>query len=211
MIARYDSLESKKIASLFDLVGEACRGATWGEFLDLEMAKRDEISEKEYEEMIRSKTATLLASPAASGAIVGGANDQGVELALAFGKWLGMAYQVSDDVLDIYGSEETLGKPIFTDLRGGKKNLMLIHCMKRCTKQERTYLLSLLNRKDGAYDEIEIGRAREILKSYGSQDYAKARAAHYLARAHQTLDKIEPCDAKSHLAELSNFLSQRSY
>ncbi|MHB1908037.1 MAG: polyprenyl synthetase family protein [Nitrososphaerales archaeon] len=72
MIAKYDDrLESSKLSKLFDLVGEACRAATWGEFLDLEMARRaDNVSELQYEEMVRSKTASVLSAPSASGAIV---------------------------------------------------------------------------------------------------------------------------------------------
>jgi geranylgeranyl diphosphate synthase, type I len=211
MLSKYESLESKRIARLFDLVGEACRGATWGEFLDLEMAKKEEISEEEYEHMIVSKTSSLLASPSASGAIVGGANDQGIEMALHFGKWLGMAYQVGDDVLDVFGNEDTLGKPIFTDFRGGKKNVMLIHCMNHCSEQEREFLLSLLNRENGEYGEQEVRRARTIFEALGSVDYAKARVAHYLNRANHTLEGVRDCRAKIRLAELSSYLSQRSY
>lgn len=210
MIAKYDTLESARLARLFDLVGEACRNATWGEFLDLELAARHQVSEADYENMIRSKTATLLAAPAASGAIVGGASDEQVALAYDFGEWLGMAYQVQDDTLDLIGSESVLGKPVFTDIRAGKKNIALIHCFKRCTEDERKFLNSLFNR-EGEYSSSEISKARSILESHGSVKYAKARSKYYLDRARSTLEKINDSEAKRSLSKLSEYLAERYY
>ena len=165
LIAKYYALESRKLSKLFDLLGEACRAATWGEFLDMEIALRNsnDLSELDYEEMIRSKTSALLAAPCASGAIIGGAPEEGVTLAYKFGEWIGMAYQVQDDTLDLMGDKETLGKPIFTDLRTGKKNIVLIHCLNHCSEEERKFLASLVNR-NGEYDQDEITRARQISK-----------------------------------------------
>jgi geranylgeranyl pyrophosphate synthase len=210
MIAKYDTLENTRLARLFDLVGEACRNATFGEFLDLELAARDQVSEVDYENMIRSKTATLLAAPAASGAIVGGASDEQVALAYDYGEWLGMAYQVQDDTLDLMGSENILGKPIFTDVRAGKKNIALIHCFKRCANGEREFLKSLFKRED-EYSSYEISRARSILESHGSVKYAKAKSMYYLDQARSTLEKIDDSEAKKSLSKLSAYLAERYY
>lgn len=210
MIAKYDQLENGRLAKLFDLVGEACRDATWGEFLDLELAEKDQVSEIDYENMIRSKTATLLAAPSASGAIVGGAPDEHVEMAYKFGEWLGMAYQVQDDTLDLMGSESALGKPVFTDLRAGKKNIALIHCFRRCSNEEKRFLKSLFNRR-GDYTALEVKRAREILESHGSVKYARAKSAFYIGQARDTLKNIGDCDAKDSLAKLSTYLAERYY
>lgn len=210
MVAKYHDLESARLARLFDLVGEACRGTTWGEFLDLEMARREKVSEGEYEEMIRLKTATLLSAPSASGAIVGGAPDGQVSLASRFGEWLGMSYQVQDDVLDLIGDGETLGKPVFTDLRGGKKSLVLIHCLKRCSREEREFISSLFNR-EGSYCGQEISRTRKVLERCGSVEYAQERALHYLRQAKEILSAIPECRARSLLLELSDYLAARHY
>ncbi|MHB8566928.1 MAG: polyprenyl synthetase family protein [Nitrososphaerales archaeon] len=210
MIAKYDQLENGRLAKLFDLVGEACRDATWGEFLDLELAEKDQVSELDYENMIRSKTATLLAAPAASGAIVGGAPAEDVELAYNFGEWLGMAYQVQDDMLDLIGNESALGKPVFTDLRAGKKNIALIHCFRRCSEEERTFLKSLFNR-DGEYTEREVLRARTILESHGSVKYARAKSSFYIEQARSTLGNVRECEAKRSLMKLSTYLAERYY
>ena len=214
IVAGYgEVLDSKRLAKLFDLVGDACRGATWGEFLDLEMAsqREDIVSEGEYEEMIKSKTASLLAAPAASGAIIGKASEQEAILAYRFGEWLGMAYQVHDDTLDLFSDEKILGKPIFTDLRAGKKNLILIHCLNHCSIKERQFLFSLMD-KVGNYTEKEVSKARQIFEEHGSTEYAKVRSSHYINEAKDTLNKIRKrSEAKKILVNLTDYLSERYY
>jgi geranylgeranyl pyrophosphate synthase len=207
-----DTLESSRLSKLFDLLGEACRGATWGEYLDLAMSKSSNtISEIEYEEMIRSKTASLLAAPCASGSIIGGASEEGWMHAYHFGELLGMAYQIRDDTLDLFGDEETLGKPIFTDMRAGKRNLILIHCLSHCTQDEKEFLDSLVG-KVGEYSSNQVSRAREILERYGSVRHAKARSSHYINEAQKLVEKF-PADsnAKQALSLLSDYLSERYY
>ncbi len=210
MVAKYQGLESSRLARLFDLVGEACRATTWGEFLDLEMSQREEVSEVEYEEMIRLKTSTLLSAPSASGAIVGGASDEQVMLASRFGEMLGMAYQVQDDTLDLTGDERVLGKPVFTDLRGGKKSLILIHCARRCSTEERGFIQSLLNRA-GPYTEHETSRVRRLLEEYGSIEYARQKTLDYVGQAKDVLSSVPGCNAKTLLLELSDYLAVRYY
>lgn len=208
-----NALESSRLAKLFDLLGEACRGAVWGEYLDLEMSKKtSEIpSEIEYEEMIRSKTASMLAAPSASGAVIGGASEEETIIAYRFGEWLGMAYQVHDDTLDLFGDEQTLGKPIFTDMRGGKKNLILIHCLNHCTQAERESLDSLFVKK-GEYSNEEISKVREILVAHGSLQYAKSRSMHYVNQAINLIEKFPSKPrTKESLVILSQYLSERYY
>jgi geranylgeranyl pyrophosphate synthase len=206
-------LDNLRLAKLFDLLGEACRGAVWGEYLDLEMSKKTSeiVSEIEYEEMIRSKTASMLAAPSASGAIIGGASDEETKLAYRFGERLGMAYQVHDDTLDLFGDEQTLGKPIFTDMHAGKKNLVLIHCLNHCTQTEREFLDSLFIKK-GEYSDEEISNAREILVEHGSLQFAKSRSVHYINQAINLIEKFpSKSRAKESLMILSQYLSERYY
>jgi geranylgeranyl diphosphate synthase, type I len=215
IISKYGQiLESRKLSKLFDLVGESCCAATWGEFLDLEMSQKrydSIITELEYEKMIRSKTASLLAAPSASGAIIGGATEEETILAQKFGEWLGMAYQVHDDALDLFGDEQVLGKPIFTDLRAGKKNLILIHALSHSTENERQFMESLVGKK-GAYDKEEVSRARDILEKHGSLQYAKARSVQYVSEAKQLTERLSTDSrAKRGLLALSDYLSERYY
>ena len=210
MVAKYGNLESGRLARIFDLVGEACRATTWGEFLDLEMARGTEGTEQDYEEMIRLKTSTLLSAPCASGAMVGGASDEQSSLASRFGEALGMAYQVQDDTLDLIGDESALGKPVFTDLRGGKKSIVLIHCASHCSNDDRRFILSLLNRS-GPYSRDEISRLRGLLEKHGSVDYARKRVLRYTRAAKDALGSVPESRAKSLLLELTDYLAVRYY
>ena len=208
MLAEYRYLGSDRVAKLFDQLGEACRSTTWGEFLDLELAQKDGGSEREYEEMIRLKTSTLLSAPSIGGALVGGASESQASLAGKFGELLGMAYQIQDDALDLQGDERILGKPIFGDLRQGKKSLVLMHCTRRASSDERDFLTKLTNRA-GAYTEDEISRVRGLLQKYGSIDYARERASSYISKAKKVLATVRDCGAKTTLAEMSDFLASR--
>ncbi len=210
MVARYGFLEGRKLSRLFDLVGEACRATTWGEFLDMEMARGDTVTEEEYEEMIRLKTSTLLSAPCASGALLGGASDDQVTVASRFGEELGMAYQIMDDALDIVGDETTLGKPVFTDLRGGKKSALLTHCMKNCSEEDRRFILTLLGRP-GAYGKEEVSRLLGLVKKYGSLEYAVTIARKHTRSAKEVLCSAPDGQATSRLVELADYLASRYY
>jgi geranylgeranyl diphosphate synthase, type I len=210
MVATYGNLESGRLARIFDLVGEACRATTWGEFLDLEMARGTESSERDYEEMIRLKTSTLLSAPCTSGALVGGASDEQASLAGAFGEAIGMAYQVQDDTLDLTGDESSLGKPVFTDLKGGKKSIVLIHCINHCSNEEKKFVVGLLNQSD-PYSEEEAARLRRLMEEKGSLAYAHERVLLYTKRAKGVLNLITESKARTLLSELTDYLSTRYY
>jgi geranylgeranyl pyrophosphate synthase len=208
MVAKYSYLESPRLARIFDLVGEACRATTWGEFLDLQMAREDSWAEKDYEEMIRLKTSTLLSAPCASGAIVGGADDGQVSAATQFGEAVGMAYQIQDDTLDLMGDESLLGKPIFTDLRGGKRSVILMHCASLCSNEDRSFIMGLFNRA-GPYAKEEIARLRGLIEETGSLDYARRKVEGYTGAAKNSLDGVPASKAKSLLGDLTEYLASR--
>jgi len=209
-VAKYQSLDSVRLARIFDLVGEACRATTWGEFLDMEMAGGTEGTEKDYEDMIRLKTSTLLSAPCVSGALVGGASEEQAALAGRFGEELGMAYQIQDDALDLVGDETTLGKPVFTDLRGGKKSVILLHCLNHCSGDEKKFILGMLNRS-GTYRADEVAKLRGLIEKTGSLEYAKGRVTNYTDRARETLASAPDTAARSRLLELTGYLASRYY
>jgi geranylgeranyl pyrophosphate synthase len=210
MVAEYTYLESAKLGRIFDLVGEACRATTWGEFLDLEMSLGDGGTEQDYESMIRLKTSTLLSAPCTSGAIVGGASEEEASAASGFGEALGMAYQIRDDALDLLGDEAELGKPIFTDLRGGKMSLVLSHCASRCSDDDRRFIFGLLHRS-GPYRDDEVSRLRGLIEEHGSAEYAHEKVLRYTRAAKDALGPVSAGRAKSLLLELTDYLAARYY
>ncbi|HUK79611.1 MAG TPA: polyprenyl synthetase family protein [Nitrososphaerales archaeon] len=209
-VAKYQTMDSRRLARIFDLVGEACRATTWGEFLDMEMAGGTEGTEKDYEDMIRLKTSTLLSAPCVSGALVGGATEEQAELAGRFGEELGMAYQIQDDALDLVGDETTLGKPVLTDLRGGKKSVILLHCLNHCSGDDRNFILGLLNRS-GPYGAEEVTKLRSLIEENGSLEYAKRRVMVYSDRAREIVGLAPDTAARSRLLELTDYLASRYY
>ncbi|MDA4112786.1 MAG: polyprenyl synthetase family protein [Thaumarchaeota archaeon] len=212
-IAGYGSLSSggEILRMLFDLLGESFGAAVLGEFLDLEMASRDSVSQSDYEYMIKMKTGALVGASSASGVVVGGGMSQKVTVKTAyeFGEWLGMAYQVHDDLLDIIGDEETLGKAVFTDIRGGKKNIVLIHALERSSEEDRLFLRELLGREQ--FRDAEVRRVRGLLSQTRSVEYAQGVAASYAENARRLLEAADVGATRGKLLELSDYLSSRKY
>ena len=209
-VAKYGDLDSHRLARIFDQVGEACRATTWGEFLDMEMAQGAGGTEKDYEDMIRLKTSTLLSAPCASGALVGGGSYEQAAVAASFGEELGVAYQIQDDALDLMGDESTLGKPTFTDLRGGKKSVILLHCINHSSGDDKKFIVGLLNR-EGPYDEGEVSKLKRLIEEKGSLGYTKERVLGYTAKAREVLTSVPDNGARSRLNELTDYLAARYY
>ncbi|MEE9585519.1 MAG: polyprenyl synthetase family protein, partial [Nitrososphaerales archaeon] len=144
-LAEYEqwNLTAKRMYMLLKMLGDSSKAATVGEDIQLDLDKKEEVSEEEYFEMVRKKTGALIAAPAASGAIVGGASEEGVDTAFRFGMKLGVAYQLQDDLLDMLGRPRDMGKPIFKDLESRNCNLVIIHALENASDSERKYLLGL--------------------------------------------------------------------
>ncbi|MDG6917083.1 MAG: polyprenyl synthetase family protein [Nitrososphaerota archaeon] len=210
MIAKYENLESHRLARALDLLGDACRATTWGEFIDMEMAYDEGGTEERYEEMIRLKTSSLLSAPCASGALVGGASDEEAAVAGRYGEEAGLAYQIQDDTLDIMGEASELGKPIFTDLRGGKKSLVLLHCVSRCSAEEREFVVGLTNRR-GAYTKDEVQRLRGLMLEKGSLDYVRQKVRSHTDKAKAVLASAPAGSATTRLDSLTEYLAARYY
>lgn len=210
MVAKYGHLDGRRLAKIFDLLGEACRATTWGEFIDMEMAHDGEETEERYEGMIRLKTSSLLSAPCASGALVGGASYEDASVAGRFGEEVGIAYQIQDDALDLVGKESDLGKPLFTDLRGGKKSFILVHCMGHCSSGDKKFIASLIGRS-GHYSREEVTRLRTLIEEKGSLAYARGKIALHTARAKEVLTLIPRGVAATRLRELTEYLAARYY
>lgn len=213
-IAEYGARDpsGETLKKLFELLGESYGASVLGEFLDLEMAGRDGVDEKEYESMIKLKTGALVGASSASGVIVGGGlrREELVKAAYDFGEYLGMAYQVQDDLLDVIGDEGILGKPVFSDIKSGKKNVVVIHTFERCRDDDRRFLARLLSSGD-AIEDSQIETAKNLFVEYNSIDYARRVALNYVEQAQKILDSVELGPTRSKLLELSEYLAERNY
>jgi len=213
-IAEYGTSDpsGETLKKLFELLGESYGASVLGEFLDLEMAGKEGGDEKEYESMIRLKTGALVGASSASGAIVGGGlrRDAIVKAAYEFGEYIGMGYQVRDDLLDIIGDEKTLGKPVFSDIRGGKKNIVMIHTLERCTPDDKSFLNAMLG-SEGPFDRARVAAAKDLFARYDSVEYARKVALDYAEKARKTLDSVELDHTRDKLLEMADYLTDRDY
>jgi geranylgeranyl diphosphate synthase type I len=167
-----------------------------------------DVNLDQYLVMIQHKTAALLAAAAQIGAIVA-ADDAGtIARFRSFGENLGMAFQIEDDILGIWGEEELTGKSAATDLRDRKKTLPIIHALSQGRGSMSTSHLAALYAQPEALTEEGIGAALAILESAHSRTYAEAMADRYLQHSLSSLVKL-PSPAQHILADLARSLVGR--
>ncbi len=208
-LAEYErwNLSSKRIYMLLKILGDSSKAATIGEDMQMDMGKKTEASEEEYFEMIRKKTGALLAAPAASGAIVGGASEEGIDMAYRFGLKLGVAYQLQDDLLDILGKPADMGKPILKDLESRNSNLVIIRALKNASDSDRRFIGGLEGKEN--LSDADVKKARRILLKTGSVDYVTKLVVDNYEASREALRRLKPCSARHKLMEITYMLSNR--
>src|SRR5262245_49923104 len=150
-----------------------------GQFLDLSYEGDLNIDEADYLAMISRKTAALVAAASGLGAIVGGADATTATALFDFGQNLGLAFQIQDDVLGIWGDPEVTGKPAAADLYRRKLSLPIIHALR--TADEREQLAQIYSQPQADHDDIQ--QILEILAHVGAQGYTTGVAEHYHRQA----------------------------
>ena len=155
-----------------------------GELLQMEKLGKS-ITEQEHFDLIFRKTACLFSTCMRMGAIVGKATEEQEEKLAKYGRDVGMAFQIVDDVLDLTASEEVLGKPVASDLREGKATLAVIHALERCMPAERQQIETVL--RERAFNGVSHQNILDILNRYGSLDFALARASEHAAEARELI------------------------
>lgn len=178
-----------------------------GEVLQLICTSDLDITDERYIEVVRCKTAILLAAACRAGAILGKANPA-CETALGeFGMELGIAFQLIDDTLDYTASEEQFGKSIGHDLEEGKITLPLIHTLKQCTADERRLIAEVVEKE--LLDKEEFESVFGLVKKHGGIDYTVATAKSYIDRAKTRLGVFEDSSSKSALLALADYIVTR--
>lgn len=210
-LAQYANLNlpKKRIFSLLQKIYFASKAAAYGEYLDLLLSEKEDVTMDEYLEMVKCKTGSLLAAPAACGAIVGNGSSKEIALLQNYGEKHGVAYQIIDDVIDIIGDEKTTGKPVFNDIKNKKKNAVLVHFleMKNCPKNDVDFLKGLMGKKDLSHTEMT--KARNILFESGSIDFVRELAIKIANEGKGQIHSLDDSPAKRKLLNLSNVLVQR--
>lgn len=160
------------MAKVFRVFNKAAIDVCVGQQLDIDYEKALIVSEEEYLRMIELKTAVLLAASAKIGAIIGGAEDKDADLMYEFGRNLGLAFQIQDDLLDIYGDVKVFGKLPGGDIVANKKTLLLVKALEIATTEQRKGLNELFEISDpeekvrkvvAIYDQLDIKSVTERL------------------------------------------------
>lgn len=147
---------------------EICKGQQY----DMDFEEREHVSVAEYIEMIRLKTAVLLGAALRLGALAAGAYDSDAQILDEVGQALGLAFQIQDDYLDVYGDEKTFGKPIGGDIMNGKKTLMLLYTQAKLERDDRVELDRLMQLGQ-EHKEERISGVRRLYNKAGTPIYAQ--------------------------------------
>src|SRR5262249_23550328 len=177
-----------------------------GELLQIEKLGQL-VSLDDYFELIYRKTACLFSVCMRMGAILGGADAQQEERVAQYGRDLGMAFQIVDDVLDLTASEDVLGKPVASDLREGKVTMAVIHALERCTADEREMISTVV--REQAFDGVSHHEILAILNRYGSIDAAHERALRYAELARNAICGFPESEAKRALLWAPEYVVER--
>jgi octaprenyl-diphosphate synthase len=164
------------------------------------------LSEGEYLEIIEAKTAELTAVSCSLGAAFAGAAEETVQSLDEFGRNLGIAFQIADDLLDVLGQEQTTGKSLGTDLAKQKPTLPVIRALHLAGERDRAAMIDILSG-----DERRGELLAPFLERYGAIDYARLRADEFAKRARQRLEVLAPCPARDVLAQMTDFVVSRSH
>lgn len=190
---------------VLDTFNQTAQGVCEGQQLDMEFESRDDVSIEEYIEMIRLKTAVLLGGAVKLGAIVGGADEKNAELLYQFGENLGIAFQLQDDILDVYGDPEKFGKQVGGDIIANKKTFLHLNAKALINAEETNILLG--NHESA---EQKVAAVTALYNSHGIKDLSNAKMEEYLTKAYKALADLTVDDnRKINLRELTKQIMER--
>jgi octaprenyl-diphosphate synthase len=192
--------------AILDTLIELTQAMVEGELLQIERLGKV-ITPDEHFELIYRKTACLFSVCMKLGGILGRASDSDQQRLAEYGRSLGMAFQIVDDVLDFTASEEVLGKPVASDLREGKATMAVLHALQRSSPPERAMIESVLS--NGGFNGITPADIVSILKRHGSIDAAYTRAAEFSNQAREAICTFPDSEIKRVLLWVAEFVVER--
>ena len=186
---RMAQCDSRHLPAIMELFTETALEIGEGQQYDMDFETRNDVTEEEYIEMIRLKTSVLLACALKMGAILADASQEDANLLYQFGEKVGLAFQLQDDLLDVYGDEKVFGKAIGGDITSNKKTYMLINAVNRANQQERTELMRWIEAKD--FDRQEkIEAVTRLYDAIGIRQLCEQKINSYFEEAKQYLDQV---------------------
>ncbi len=190
LVAVRDHVSPETALMLMERFQATCVRLCEGQYLDMDFETRATVTREQYLAMIERKSAELIAYAAWSGAVAAGADAARVEQMDAFGRRLGLGFQIQDDVLGIWGSETETGKSVSSDILSAKKTLPWVHALEALPEREASELVALYRLPER--DETAVARARELIERSGGREHCTARAREHYAKAIDSLRAARP-------------------
>jgi octaprenyl-diphosphate synthase len=187
------------------IIAAAAARTCEGELRQIIQRQNWQLSESEYIDIITEKSAALFSSCCELGALLAEAGEAKVQSLADFGLNVGIAFQITDDLLDIVGDENKTGKTLGGDVDKNKLTLAVIHLLRAVDGSEKSMIKSKLNASVESKEALA-----EMLSRFGSLEYARSRSQEFVAKAIESLTDLEESDAKDALIETARFVADRA-
>lgn len=184
-----------KLKPLLDLFSKTAMEICVGQQYDMDFEKRLDVSVDEYLDMIRLKTAVLLGAALQTGAMLGGATAQDTQNLYDFGVNIGLAFQIKDDLLDVYGNPDVFGKQVGGDILCNKKTFLLINALNKAKGEDKSILLQQIT-SDSSESESKIKTVIDLYNKLGIKEIAENRMQEFYQKAMDSLYRVDVEDNK---------------
>ncbi|MBU6343307.1 MAG: polyprenyl synthetase family protein [Bacteroidetes bacterium] len=190
---------------ILEMVSRAVKEMAEGELLQIEKARRLDIKEPIYHEIIRQKTASLIAAACCAGAVTTAKDEETIQRMWLFGEKTGMAFQIRDDLFD-FGTDD-VGKPLGIDIKEKKMTLPLIYCLSNADRSTRRFILNIVKNESDKMEKVQ--EVIRIVRQSGGIEYAQEAMYRYRQEAFDLLMQAPDTPARQSLYDLLVFVTER--
>ena len=190
---------------MLEIVSRSVKEIAEGELLQMEKARRMDIKEEVYYEIIRQKTASLIAAACSAGAISTSPTDETLQKMWLFGEKTGMAFQIRDDLSDIVNAE--IGKPLGIDIKEKKMTLPLIYALNQADRTTRRHIINIV--KNESHKTEKVAEVIQFVRQSGGMEYAQEVMYRFRQEAFDILNEIPESPARQSLKDLLMFVTER--
>ena len=190
-----------------EIISAVTKEMSEGELLQIEKARRLDIKEDIYFEIIRQKTATLIAACCATGASSAGANEEEVEKLRLLGEKIGIAFQIKDDLFDYESSVSLIGKPVGIDIKERKMTLPLIYALNNSSRKEKRWMIDVV--KNHNENQKLVTQLIEKVKSSGGIEYTKKKMYEFRQKAMDIINSFPSSPSRQSLIDLILYTTER--
>jgi octaprenyl-diphosphate synthase len=206
-------LAGSKMFGAMEILARSTNDMTIGEMSQIEIKGDFEVTEDDYLTLIDNKTASLIAAACEIGAMAGGSHEGEARTCSSFGRHVGLAFQIMDDILDFVGEEEVLGKPRGSDIKGGDITLPLIAALRNAPEKDRCTLRELASslKSTAEVTGVDFDNLVRLIDMHGGFTYARDRAAQCARAAKGHLLHFENSPSRDALLSAAAYVVRRDY